>query len=84
MMYEKQKLKHELEQELQWVHYRQKILDIIEEKLLQMKQLAEQAKQENLTPEELELLNVKVNKLAAQVRALDSESRKIEAEKILK
>jgi hypothetical protein len=42
-MDEKEKLKHELEQELQWVQYRKKMLDIIEEKLLQMKQLAERA-----------------------------------------
>ena len=39
-MDEKEELKHELEQELQWVKYRQKMLDIIKEKLLQMKQIA--------------------------------------------
>lgn len=84
MMDAKEKLKHELEQELQWVQYRHKMLNIIEEKLLQMKQLAELEKHENLTSEELKSLNDKVNKLAMQIIALDSESRKIEAEKILK
>lgn len=82
-MDEKEELKQELEQEIQWVQYRQKMLDIIEEKLLQMKQLAEQAKEENLSPAELELLNDRLNNLAEQVRALDSESRKIEDGKIL-
>lgn len=59
------------------------MLDIIDEKLLQMRQLAEKSKQGNLTLGELEALNAKINKLAAQVRALDGESRKIEDERIL-
>lgn len=82
-MDEREELKKELEQELQWVRYRQKMLDIIDEKLLQMKQLAEQAKQGKLTYGELELLNDRLNDLAEQVRALDSESRKMEDGKIL-
>ena len=52
-MNEREELKQELEQELLWVQYRQKMLDIIEEKLLEMKQIVEQAKQENLTAREL-------------------------------
>lgn len=82
-MDEREELKQELEQELQWVRYRQKMLDIINENLLQMKQLGEQTKQEKLTYIELEELNVRLNDLATQVRALDSESRKMEDEKIL-
>lgn len=82
-MDEREELKHELEKELQWVQYRQKMLDIIDEKLLQMKQLAEQAKEENLSPIELKVLNDRLNNLAEQVRALDSESRKMEDGKIL-
>jgi hypothetical protein len=82
-MDEKEELKQKLEQELQWVQYRQKMLDIIEEKLLQMKLLAEQAKQDNLTARELEALNARINDLAAQVRALDTESRRTEDGRIL-
>ena len=63
--------------------YRQKMLDIMEEKLLQMKQLAEQAKQGNLTAGEIEALNDIINNLAAQVKGIDSESRKTENGKIL-
>ena len=77
-MYEKEELKEKLEQELEWVQYRQKMLDIIEEKLLQMREIVEQAKEENLSSEELKVLNVKLKNLAAQVRALDEESRKME------
>lgn len=69
-MDEKEKLKKELQQELQWVQYRQKILDIMEEKLLQMKQLSEQAKQGNFTERELNELNTTLNDLAVQVIAL--------------
>lgn len=82
-MDEKEELKQELEQELKWVQYRQKMLDIMEEKLLQMKQLVEQAKQGNLTVEEMEELNARLNNLTAQVRALDGESRRTEEGKIL-
>lgn len=82
-MDEKQELKQELEQELQWVMYRQRMIEIMEEKLLEMKQLAELAKQGNLSARELEELNAKLSDLAAQVRALDSESRRNEDEKIL-
>ena len=79
----KKNLKQELEQELQWVMYRQRMLDIMEEKLLQMKHLAELVKQGNLAVGEMEEINTRVNNLAAQVRALDGESRRTEEGKIL-
>lgn len=82
-MDEKKELKQDLGQELLWVQYRQKMLDIIEEKLLQMRELAEQSKQDNLTVGKLKKLNARLNDLGAQVRALDSESRKTKDGKIL-
>ncbi|MBY6931394.1 hypothetical protein FDC70_06010 [Clostridium botulinum] len=66
-----------------WVKYRQRMLYIMEEKLLQMKQLAEKAKEENISSDELEELNTKLNNLAKQVKGLDGESRRIEDIKIL-
>lgn len=83
-MDEREKLRQELEAELQWIKYRHNMLDIIEEKLLQMSELAEQANHGNLTIEERDVLNTRINDLATQVRALDSESRRIEDGKILK
>lgn len=59
------------------------MLDIMEEKLIQMKQIAEQVKEGNLSPTELDVLNDRLNNLVEQVRALDSESRKTEDGKIL-
>lgn len=76
-MDEKEELKKELQQELQWVKYRQEMLGIIEDKLLQMKELAEHAKQDNPSEDEIAALNAKLNNLAAQVNALDGESRRI-------
>lgn len=76
-MDEKGELKEELEQELQSVCYRQKMLDLIEEKLLQMRKLAERGKEEKLSPSEIEEINKKLNNLAVQIKALDEESRGI-------
>lgn len=64
-----------LNDELQWVIYRQKMLDIIEEKLLKMKELAIKAKDDNITSEELKNIQMNIDKLATQIKALDEESR---------
>ncbi len=76
-MDEKEQKKQELELELQWVKYRLMILETIEEKLQQMRLLAEQVMQSDLTKEEMEVQNEIFNDLAVQVRELDKESRKI-------
>jgi len=82
-MNQKEELRQELEEELQWVKYRQKMLDIMEKKLLKMREMAERAKQDNLDETYLKVLNDRINDLATQVRALDAESRKTEDRKIL-
>lgn len=63
--------------------YRQNMLDMMEEKLHEMREIAEKAKDKNLTARELESFNIKLNNLAEQVKALDGESRRIEDGKIL-
>jgi len=80
-MDEREKLKMELELELQWVKYRQEMLDIMGDKLLQMKEMVEKVKLGNLTSGEVEALNSKLNILASQVKAIDEESREIGEEK---
>jgi hypothetical protein len=77
VMNQKEQLRQELEEELQWVKYRQQMLYIMEKKLLKMRKIAEQAKQDNIDEKYLKVLNDKINDLAAQVRALDEESRKM-------
>ncbi|WP_271812000.1 hypothetical protein [Clostridium beijerinckii] len=75
--YESKELsEEELKQELQWINCRQKMLNIIEDKLLEMREVAEMAKNNNFTKEELEEMNIKLNNLAMQIRTLNAESEK--------
>lgn len=74
-MKENDEIKKKLEEELKWVIYRQKMLDIIEEKLLKMKELAIKAKDDNITSEDLKNIQMNIDKLATQINALDEESR---------
>ena len=80
---EKEELKQELEQELLWVKYRKNMLDIIDEKLLKMREIAEKIKNKKLSKKEIEELNSKLNILEMQVKAIDGESRKTEDGKII-
>lgn len=74
-MEEREELRKELEEELRWIKYRQRMLDIIEDKLLQMRKLVKKAENDNVTAEELKEINARINNLAIQIEALDSESR---------
>ncbi|WP_236896265.1 hypothetical protein [Clostridium beijerinckii] len=82
-MDEREELIHQLKAELQWVKYRMRMLDIIEEKLLQMRRMAETAKELKLSAEEINSLNIEIHNLEEQVKALDSESRKTKDDEIL-
>lgn len=59
------------------------MINSIEKKLIQMREIAECAKEGNKVTEELEFLNAKLNNLASQANALDEESRKIENDVIV-
>ena len=52
------------------------MLDIIEVKLMGIRDIAKLAKQGNLNSGELEELNARLHNLVAQIRALDEESKK--------
>lgn len=77
-MDEREEIKMRLEQELQWVKYRQNMLDIMDDKLLQMKEIAEKVKWGNFTSEQLQTISNKLSNLAVQVKAIDEESRRME------
>jgi len=83
IMNEREELEKKLKEELQWIKYRQRMLDVIEEKLIEMKNIAEQAKEKSLTEIELRKLNIELNNLSEQVKAIDSESRIISEWRIL-
>ena len=75
-MDEREEFKQGLEAEFQWVKYRIRMLNIIQEKLLLMKNMAEVVKKQNLSKGEIQAISAKINNLSDQVRALDEESRK--------
>ncbi|MBN7573054.1 hypothetical protein C1H57_00365 [Clostridium sp. 2-1] len=77
-MDEREELKEELKAELQWIKYRIRMLDIIEERLLKMREIIGKAKELNLNANKVEEMNMEINDLAQQIRALDGESRKTE------
>ncbi len=83
IMDEREELIQQLKAELQWIKYRMRMLDIIEEKLLKMRRMAETAKELNLSEEEINSLNIEIHNLEEQVKALDSESRKTKDDEIL-
>lgn len=68
-------LKQKLEQELQWIKYRIKMLDLMESKMVKMKKLAEYIKDNELKEEKIDEINIKFKNLESQVNALDEESR---------
>lgn len=69
-----QEIKEELEKELNQVNIRLEILDMIEDRLIQMKELAERVINGHLTDEEMEKLNKQVQDLKSQVSLLNSEA----------
>ncbi|MGK0466302.1 hypothetical protein [Clostridium sp.] len=72
----KGELHRQLQQEIKWAQEKQKLLKLKEVKLLQMREIAEQGKQVVVTPLQLRNLNNRLDKLAAQVSAIDSDCRR--------
>ena len=68
---EDSKDKKKLEQELIEVKHRIQTLDIIENKLFQMKAIAEYVKENDLSEEEILELDIKINKLKDEIRGLE-------------
>lgn len=75
-MDKKEELHKQLQQEIKWAKEKQILLNLKEVKLLQMREIAEQGKQAVVTPLQLRNLNHRLDKLAAQVSAIDSDSRR--------
>lgn len=69
--------KRKLEQELIEVKHKIQILDIIEIKLFQMKVIAEYVNDNDLDREEMLELNIKIDRLKDEIRALEEKSREI-------
>ncbi len=76
-MVDNDNIKKELEKQLEKVKKRLHILDIIDEKLLHMMELAQRALNEDLNDEEIQMINKQVKNLEVQVKLLDSESTQL-------
>ena len=67
-------IKKKLQKELNQVNISLEILDMIEGRLIQMKELAERVINEDLTDEEMEGMNKQVQALKEEIILLDSEA----------
>jgi hypothetical protein len=74
---EDSKDRNRLEQELIEVKHRIEILDVIENKLFQMKAIAEYVRDNDLSGEEMLGLNIKIDRLRDGIRVLEEEGREI-------
>jgi adenine C2-methylase RlmN of 23S rRNA A2503 and tRNA A37 len=76
-MTEQEKVRKQLEEQLERVNRRLQILDIIEEILYLMKELTQRVIDENLTDSEVMEINKEVKNLGEQVKILDGEVTKL-------
>lgn len=72
-MTEQDQAKKKLIEQLEKVNMRLQILDMIENKLFKMKELAQRVVEEELTDKEIVDINNQVQELVAEVDLLDSE-----------
>ena len=72
-MIEEDQVKKGLIESLEKVNFRLEILDMIEKKLLEMKELAQRVVEEDLTEKEIHDINKQVQELVTKVDLLDSE-----------
>jgi hypothetical protein len=70
---DQQEQKKFLEQQLQWSKERARILEEIEKKLYEMKEIAEYALKHELTTDEIERLNGQLNDLQGVVHSLENQ-----------
>ena len=76
--------KKQTEQEMLWLQNKQQMLYKKEVKMLQMREIGEQAKQVNsLTPQDLAKVNDRISSLAQQVSAIDADSSRTKDGKVL-
>ena len=76
-MTEQNRARKKLIEQLKNVNFRLEILDMIEDKLLKMKRLAQRVVDEDLTEEEIGNINKQVQDLVEQVKLLDSEATEL-------
>ncbi len=76
-MTEQDQVRIQMQDQLKKVNFRLEILDMIEDKLLKMKSLAQRVVDEDLTEKEIGNINKQVQELGQQVKLLDSEATEL-------
>jgi predicted metal-dependent hydrolase len=74
---DQQELKEFLEQQLQWIKKQDAILQEIDEKLHEMKRIAEYRLEHELSSAEINELNRKLNELKRDVHVLENQLREV-------
>jgi len=69
-------------QELKWAQEKQKMMSIKETKMLQMREIGDQVMQSKLTSQELKKLDDRLHNLAAQISAIDMDSKRTKDGKV--
>ena len=64
-----------MKQKLEWVKYRLDRLDLIENKLTEMRQLAEYARDKKLSSKQIKAINEKMHKFQEEVTIIDEQSK---------
>lgn len=64
-----------LKEKLEWIKYRIEMLDKMEQKLREMKRLAQYAKDNDLDDKEIKEINVKLNELKDEIAQIDEKSK---------
>lgn len=64
-----------LTQKLEWVKYRLERLDMIDEKLLEMRQLAEYSRDNKLSSKQIKVSNAKMRKCQQEVSEMEEQSK---------
>jgi len=72
----REEINRKQQQELQWAKDKQQMMSIKETKMLQMREIGDQAIQSKLTPQELRKLDDRLNTLSAQISAIDIDSKR--------
>ena len=79
----KEETKEQLKKEIQWMQDRERMINIKEGKLLQMREIAQQGIQSKPTPREIKVLNDRLDILASQVSSIDIETKRTKGGKKL-
>lgn len=73
-MTEQEQIRKELQDQLEKVKHRLELLDMLDERLFEMKDLAQRVLDEELTKREIKKINKRVKYLEEQVKLLEGES----------